>query len=54
MIAELGAPKFQDRWVRIHDSGDFFSDEYTQAWLRVMRARPTVLFYAYTKFTDHR
>lgn len=49
MIAELGAPKFQDRWVRIHDSVDFFSDEYTQAWLRIMRARPTVSFYAYTK-----
>lgn len=49
MIAELGARKFIDVWVRIHDAGDFYSDEYTQAWLRVMRARPNVNFYCYTK-----
>lgn len=35
--------------VRIHDSGDFFSDEYTQAWLDIAREIPDVLFYAYTK-----
>lgn len=35
--------------VRIHDSGDFFSDEYVLAWVNVARAVPDVLFYAYTK-----
>lgn len=35
--------------VRVHDSGDFFSDEYTDAWLDIARAVPDVLFYAYTK-----
>jgi hypothetical protein len=49
MAAELAAGKFRDRWVRIHDSGDFFSDAYLQAWLRICRARPWVNFYAYTK-----
>ncbi|HVV12130.1 GP88 family protein [Amycolatopsis sp.] len=49
MIAELRARKFNGSWVRLHDSGDFFSDSYTLAWLRAMRARPEVNFYAYTK-----
>lgn len=35
--------------IRIHDSGDFFSDEYTTAWLDIARMVPDVLFYAYTK-----
>lgn len=35
--------------VRIHDAGDFFSDDYTEAWLSIARATPDVLFYAYTK-----
>lgn len=35
--------------VRIHDSGDFFSDEYTLAWLEIAALVPDVLFYAYTK-----
>lgn len=35
--------------VRIHDSGDFFSHEYLQAWLRLASENPSILFYAYTK-----
>ena len=35
--------------VRIHDAGDFFDDAYLLAWLRIARAYPDVLFYAYTK-----
>ena len=35
--------------VRIHDAGDFFADDYLLAWLRIARAYPDVLFYAYTK-----
>jgi hypothetical protein len=34
------------RW---HDSGDFFSQEYLDAAVRVMRACPEVIFYCYTK-----
>lgn len=49
MLAELGALKFRGGWVRIHDSGDFFSDLYLQAWLDICRARPDTNFYAYTK-----
>lgn len=35
--------------VRIHDAGDFFSDEYLETWLEIARTVPDVLFYAYTK-----
>ena len=35
--------------VRVHDSGDFFSQEYFDAWLEVARGRPRTRFYAYTK-----
>lgn len=35
--------------VRIHDSGDFFSEEYLLAWLAIASHTPDVLFYCYTK-----
>jgi hypothetical protein len=35
--------------VRIHVSGDFFSQAYFDAWLEVARRNPETLFYAYTK-----
>lgn len=37
------------RIVRIHVSGDFFSQSYFDAWLQVARQNPETLFYAYTK-----
>lgn len=47
--AELAAPKFRGVFVRIHDAGDFFSDDYTRAWLRIIRAHPATTFYCHTK-----
>lgn len=35
--------------VRIHVSGDFFSEAYFNAWIGAAKARPEVKFYAYTK-----
>jgi Gene product 88 len=35
--------------VRLHVSGDFFSDAYFLAWMDVAKARPEMLFYTYTK-----
>ena len=52
MMAELQASRFAGRWVRIHDSGDFFSDDYLRAWTGICRARPEVNFYCYTKEVD--
>ncbi|MEV6832062.1 hypothetical protein [Amycolatopsis sp. NPDC051102] len=49
MTTELTAARFTDAWVRIHDAGDFLSDAYTLAWLRIMRTSPRTNFYCYTK-----
>lgn len=35
--------------VRIHVSGDFFSEAYFLAWIDVAKAKPDAKFYAYTK-----
>lgn len=43
-------------YVRIHDSGDFYSPEYRDKWIEIANRLPHVRFYAYTKsftlFTD--
>ena len=35
--------------VRIHSSGDFFSQMYFDAWVKVAKLMPEKIFYAYTK-----
>ena len=35
--------------VRVHVSGDFFSENYFKAWMAVARAFPSLIFYGYTK-----
>lgn len=35
--------------VRVHDSGDFFSQGYMNAWFRIASTYPEKKFYAYTK-----
>ena len=42
-------PKSKIELVRIHESGDFWSELYFLAWLRVARKNPTRKYYAYTK-----
>lgn len=49
MIAECQKPKMKERFVRIHDAGDFYSEEYLNNWLEIIKACPDVTFYAYTK-----
>lgn len=43
--------KYADKqlYVRIHDTGDFYSESYTMKWLTIARMHPDVKFYAYTK-----
>jgi hypothetical protein len=36
-------------FVRVHDGGDFWSQDYFDAWMDVARRRPHTRFYAYTK-----
>jgi len=50
MIAEIErAVKRGLKAVRVHDSGDFYSAEYLQAWFQIASRLPHVKFYAYTK-----
>jgi hypothetical protein len=41
--------KDKQTYVRIHDSGDFYSPSYFNKWLTIARLNPSVRFYAYTK-----
>lgn len=36
-------------YIRVHDSGDFYSPAYFAKWLEIARLNPSVRFYAYTK-----
>jgi hypothetical protein len=49
MTFEVRDRRMDGKIVRIHDAGDFHSEEYLLAWLRIIRSAPRVRFYAYTK-----
>jgi len=38
--------------VRIHESGDFYSQDYVKKWYEICNALPNKTFYAYTKRHD--
>jgi hypothetical protein len=40
----FGVPVF-----RLHESGDFFSQDYFDAWIKVAKEMPNTIFYTYTK-----
>lgn len=47
--ASLPPKLFNLRKLRIHVAGDFYGMDYFEAWMRVARENPGILFYAYTK-----
>jgi hypothetical protein len=49
MVTELRKKKYNGKYIRIHDAGDFFSFDYTEAWLNIARMSPQCTFYTYTK-----
>jgi len=49
MFNEVNQPKMLNKYVRIHDSGDFFSEAYLKMWLLIASLTPQVTFYCYTK-----
>lgn len=49
MLAEVQKPKMKGKHIRIHDAGDFFSEEYLMLWLEIAELTPDVTFYCYTK-----
>ncbi len=52
LITEIKQARKNVKTVRIHVSGDFFSQDYIQAWERIILKFPTIKFYTYTKVYD--
>lgn len=48
-LIEKSLPRKGIKLVRIHSSGDFFSQTYFDAWLNVAKNNPGLTFYSYTK-----
>ena len=48
-IMKKAAKEGKEVYIRLHDSGDFFSFRYMCDWFLFMEDHPTVHFYAYTK-----
>lgn len=51
MTATLDAElqRRKPKFVRIHDSGDFFDDEYMQRWIQLCGSNPAITFFTYSK-----
>lgn len=49
MIEELKNKKYNGKYIRIHDAGDFFSVDYALIWLRIADRFKNITFYTYTK-----
>jgi hypothetical protein len=41
--------KLRYKYIRIHDSGDFYNQEYLDKWFEIAKQFPNKIFYAYTK-----
>ena len=39
-------------YVRVHDSGDYYSKAYLQKWIQIAIHNPEVKFYSYTNMVD--
>lgn len=48
-VINASLPRKNVSLVRVHSSGDFFNQDYFDAWLLVARRNPSLTFYAYTK-----
>ena len=35
--------------IRIHSSGDFYSQKYLNKWIKIAKKNPKIIFYGYTK-----
>jgi len=49
MIKAIGSRPGKINMIRIHESGDFYSQAYLDKWIRIAGAFPDLIFYAYTK-----
>ena len=39
-------------YIRVHDSGDYYSRKYLDKWIQIAKNNPTVRFYSYTNMVD--
>jgi len=39
-------------YVRVHDSGDYYSKEYLRRWLQIAAIHPDIKFYSYTNCVE--
>jgi hypothetical protein len=39
-------------YVRVHDSGDYYSNKYLAKWIQIAKDNPNVRFYSYTNMVD--
>lgn len=46
---ELKLKKYINKFIRIHDAGDFFSEQYAIDWINFAKENPQCIFYTYTK-----
>ena len=39
-------------YIRVHDSGDYYSKEYLRRWLQIAAIHPDIKFYSYTNCVE--
>ena len=49
MIEEINKPKYKGKYIRIHDAGDFFNEQYAKDWIDIANECNESIFYTYTK-----
>ena len=52
IISELVSTRSTTRTVRVHSSGEFYSQPYVDAWFTIASSLPNFTFYAFTKRID--
>lgn len=50
-IRDVIKKKYADKdiFIRVHDTGDFYSEQYLNDWFTLARLHPDITFYCYTK-----
>lgn len=51
-VMNLEISKKRADFIRIHDSGDYYSREYMYKWFTIAELNPTVKFYSYTNMVQ--
>jgi len=46
---ELKLKKYNAKYIRIHDAGDFFDKQYALDWIEIAKNNKQCIFYSYTK-----